>query len=48
VLSALGAKLGSRVRFLDPLEFSPPIKIGGKRFSLAATGIDFNRILLSA
>jgi len=23
-------------------------KIGGKRFSLAATGIDFNRILLSA
>jgi hypothetical protein len=25
-----------------------PTKIGGKRFALAATGIDFNRILLSA
>jgi hypothetical protein len=25
-----------------------PTKIGGKRMPLAATGIDFNRILLSA
>jgi len=31
-----------------PVGDFPQIKIGGKRFSLAATGIDFNRILLSA
>jgi hypothetical protein len=30
------------------MRLNAPIKIGGKRMPLAATGIDFNRILLSA
>lgn len=39
--------LSSKFHILPRL-YLPPIKNGGKRMPLAATGIDFNRILLSA
>jgi hypothetical protein len=35
-------------RTLRPIESRAQKKIGGKRIPLAAIGIDFNRILLSA
>jgi hypothetical protein len=38
----------SKVRAISPKSWLCPQKIGGERMPLAAIGIDFNRILLSA